>query len=183
MTPSSLARFSRLGALVWSVAFCVACTPALNWREVALTGSPLLTLLPCKADKAEREVALAQLRLPLRMVGCEVQGITYAVAQVQPGQASQAAEVLSAWRAATLAAWGQPQLTELPAPRLPSVALPGHGRVLATGRGPSGQPLAAQAAWWVHLDGGQAYVVQAVALGEHLDAAAADAFFDGLRQP
>ncbi len=175
------------GVGVWAAValfgLVVGCTPALNWRDVPVTGSPLLALLPCKADKAEREVTLAEQRLLMRMVGCEAQGLTYAVAQVQLSQAAQAADVLAAWRAATLSAWGQPSLVPMPAPKLKTLALPGHGRVAVQGHTSNGRVLAAQAAWWVRLDGADAYVVQAVVVGERGDANAADAFFEGLRQP
>jgi hypothetical protein len=180
-------RRSGATACAWAVLalslLAMGCTPALNWREVPLTASPLLVLLPCKADTAEREVTLSQQRWVLHMVGCEAQGNTYAVAHIKPGQAAQAAEVLTAWRAATLAAWGQPKLAPMPAPALQSLALPGHGRVAAQGHSPNGQVLAAQAAWWVRLDGSDAYVVQAVVVGERSDPNAADTFFAGLRLP
>lgn len=36
-----------------------ACSPALNWREVRATPSALKAMMPCKPDKAVRQVAVA----------------------------------------------------------------------------------------------------------------------------
>ena len=51
-----------------------ACSPALNWRTVALPEAALTITLPCKPDHATRKVELAGTPVDLSMVGCEADG-------------------------------------------------------------------------------------------------------------
>jgi hypothetical protein len=79
----------------------VACTPALNWREVRLDG--LSALLPCKPDQAERSVRLGTTDIQMDMAGCEAADALYAISHVRAQDAAQASTLLAEWRAATLA--------------------------------------------------------------------------------
>jgi hypothetical protein len=79
----------------------VACTPALNWREVRLGG--LTALLPCKPDQAQRSVRLGTTDIQMDMAGCEAVDALYAISHVQAPDATHAAGLLSEWRAVTLA--------------------------------------------------------------------------------
>ena len=66
--------------LPWVAALMLAaCSPALNWRSVALDGAALTATLPCKPDHAVRTVEMAGLPVELAMAGCEADNATFAI--------------------------------------------------------------------------------------------------------
>ena len=67
-----------------------ACSPAFNWREVRPENTRFSLLLPCKPDKAQKVVPLGGQATTLSMLGCDADGVTFAVAvaDVGPGRAS-----------------------------------------------------------------------------------------------
>jgi hypothetical protein len=127
----------------------LACSPALNWREVRFDGGvPLRMLLPCKPDRAERELAMAGQAVRMQMIGCEADGATFAVSHVRVADAAGAAALLAGWKAAALAHVGaQPVLEQSWLPPGGWVGLHSQ-RVRATGRDAKGQSLALEAAWF-----------------------------------
>ena len=65
-----------------------ACTPARDWRSVPLPGTQLVTELPCRPSRFQRDVKVAGVTLKLFMLSCEAGGVTYGVATadvVDPG--------------------------------------------------------------------------------------------------
>lgn len=82
------------------LAVTAACTPALNWRDVAV--DRLRVNLPCKPDRAQRPVLLQNTSLELDMAGCEAAGALFAVSHVKAPAGSSAKELLGAWQLATL---------------------------------------------------------------------------------
>ncbi|KAF1044854.1 hypothetical protein [Xylophilus sp.] len=144
-----------------------ACSPVLDWREVALDEAGLKVLLPCKPDHGERDLPIGPAVLHLRMVGCEAGGSLFAVAHAAVPEGLASAEVVAAWRSAALAAM-----------RAAPDAQEDDGRLTARGRRPDGRPVYAQAAWRVLADRAPAQVVQAVVYSaEPLAGDAADTFF------
>jgi hypothetical protein len=135
----------RHGLAMAAVITLMACSPALNWREVPLGGSAVL--LPCKPDQAQRTVAMAGRDVVLSMAGCEAAGALFAVSHVQAGDAAHAEKLLAEWRAASLQAMRSSTATELPAPvgagRAPAVLL------AAQGQRPDGTAVQARLAWWL----------------------------------
>ena len=103
-----------MGAAV-VVCLLAACNPTFNWRDVRPDETRLGLLLPCKPDKAEKVVQLGGRPTPLRLLGCDAGGATFAVAVADLGDAARAAEVLRQWQALTLANMkaGAPQVTLL----------------------------------------------------------------------
>ncbi len=103
-----------MGAAV-VVCLLAACNPTFNWRDVRPDETRLGLLLPCKPDKAEKVVPLGGRPTPLRLLGCDAGGATFAVAVADLGDAARAAEVLRQWQALTLANMkaGAPQVTPL----------------------------------------------------------------------
>lgn len=95
-------HFRRSTAALAMAALTMACTPALNWREVSLNG--MVALLPCKPDRAERVLPLGAMEVPLQMSGCEASGVLYAISRVQVQDAARLLAVHQDWRNATLAA-------------------------------------------------------------------------------
>lgn len=162
----------------------LACSPALNWREVALERSSAHALLPCKPERATRSVPLGGVATDLAVVGCEAAGATFAVmtATVPAGQAPDA--VLAGWQQATLANMQADAAQARRSDFRPTGGLPlAHAqRIAAQGRRGDGRPVAAQAVWSARTapEGGGVELLHAVMYADRADPAAADAFFGGL---
>ncbi|MBC7916451.1 MAG: hypothetical protein H7Y28_01450 [Rhodoferax sp.] len=135
----------RRGLAMAAATLLLACSPALNWREVPLGGASVM--LPCKPDQAQRTVAMGGRDVVLSMAGCEAAGALFAVSHVQGGSAAHAATLLAEWRAASLQAMRSSTATELPAPagagRAPALFL------AAQGQRPDGTVVQARLAWWL----------------------------------
>lgn len=132
------------------LATLVACSPALNWRQAPLGG--LRFSLPCKPDKAQREVALAGRTVTLEMQGCEADGALFAISRAQVGEATAVPDALAAWRASALAALqaAPENARTLPVPSLS--AAPGLATaswLAASGQRPQGGAVQAQLGWLV----------------------------------
>ncbi len=162
-----------------------ACTPSLNWRELRLSPTSAVALLPCKADHAERSVPLGGQPTVLTVNGCEAGGATFAlmVATLPAGRAPD--DVLAGWQQATLAhmrAQGTPVRQAFhPARGLP---LAHAQRVQATGQRADGSAVQAQAVWTARaVDGGRVEVLHAVMYADRAQLAVADAFFEGIKWP
>ena len=123
----------------------LACSPALNWREVRL--DRLTAMLPCKPDHAQRTVHLGTRDVALDMVGCETADALFAISHMRVDNAGQATTVLQDWRAASLQSMQATTVAEMPLAntqaRKPDVMLN------ASGAGARGAPLQARLAWWV----------------------------------
>ena len=183
--PLIIARMTKLRAALAAplLMLLLACSPALNWREVGLQGSSAHALLPCKPERATRSVPLGGAPTELAVVGCDAAGATFAImtATVPAGQPPDA--VLAGWQQATLtnmqadAAHVQ-RSAYRPTGGLP---LPHAQRVVAQGRRGDGRAVAAQAVWSAHAaPAGGVELLHAVMYADRADPAAADAFFDGL---
>ena len=153
-----------------------ACTPSLNWREVAV--GPMTAMLPCKPDRAQRNTTLASQALTLEMAGCEAGGALFAVSHVQVPGPEQAAPVVNAWRAATLANMGA---ADTATAQEPSNVAPraGFAPVRATGRRPDGARVQAELAW---VTAGS-HVFHIAVYADKLTADMADTLFAQARLP
>ncbi|KQP38129.1 hypothetical protein [Pseudorhodoferax sp. Leaf274] len=160
----------------------LACSPALNWRQVRIDGMAMRMLLPCKPDRAEREVAMGGRSMPLRMLGCDADGATFAVSHVQvpaadPSNPSDSSALLEGWKSAVLAhvhASGVVEQAWAPAGAQPGAAAM---RVQAQGRGADGAAVALQAVWFAVADPAGLHLVHAVVLAPQARAEAAETFF------
>ncbi|WP_341910133.1 hypothetical protein [Polaromonas sp. YR568] len=155
------------------------CSPAFNWREVRPDATRLALLLPCKPDKAQKQVPLGGQATTLSMQGCDAGDATFAVAVATLPNAAGAAEVLTQWQAATLAnmkaAPGSSRTTVL---RVSGVNAPAQAvLVSAQGKRPDGATVQGQAAYFA--DGAQ--VFQVVMYADKVNAEAAETFFSSLR--
>lgn len=118
----------------------LACSPALNWRQVALGASK--PMLPCKPDKAQRSVMLGGQAVNLDMVGCETSGALFAVSRVEIPRGVESQTVLADWYRASLGNLGDPQ-SQMAMPPLKKQSL----AVSGVGKGPDGQALQARFLW------------------------------------
>ncbi len=155
-----------------------ACSPSLNWRDVRPEGTGLAVLLPCKPDRAQRDVPLGGASTSLSMLGCDADGATFAVASADVGDASKVAGVLAQWQALTLAnmkAAPGAQVTTLNVPG--ASPLPAAVLVKATGQRADGSKVAGQAAYFSR--GTQ--VFQVVLYAGKPAPEASDTFFSSLK--
>lgn len=127
------------------VAIAIACTPALDWRDVRLEG--LQAMLPCKPDRGARIVQLGDHALRMQMAGCEASGAMYAISHVRLLESSQANEVQAAWRTAALGNIHGSVVT----PQAENTAISGTGSLrkmlVAHGNLPDGKPVEARLLW------------------------------------
>ena len=156
----------------------VACSPALNWRDVRPGDSGLGLLLPCKPDKADKVVPLGPQPTTLSMLGCDASGATFAVAVADLGDAALVPAVLAQWQALTLANMrATPESTAVRPLKVPgAAAAPAPVLVLASGRRADGSVVQGQAAYFAR----GAQVVQVVMYAPVISAQAADTFFTSL---
>lgn len=159
-----------------------ACSPALNWRSVPVPEAGLAITLPCKPERAARDVDLGAGPGTLSMLGCEADGATFAVSHLLLDDPAQAGTTLARWREAVLAGMRAEAPTEPGAAFVPAraLALPQSVRVAARGHAPGGAAVAADAVWFARLEGPHARLYHAVVYAPALRAEAAGAFFAGL---
>ena len=81
-----------------------ACTPTWDWRSVPLPDTQLVTELPCRPARFQRDVTVAGVPLKLYMLSCETGGVTYGVATADVGDPVRVDAVLFALRDSAAAA-------------------------------------------------------------------------------
>ncbi len=169
------ARLTTAGAFLLVLA---ACSPALNWREVRPDDSNLRLLLPCKPDKAQKQVPLGPTEVRLGMLGCEAAGATFAVAWAELPQGADQAAVLTQWERLTLRNMQAAEPAQPQALKVPGAAIaPAPRLVAATGRSPDGRAVQGRAAYFAS----GTRIFQAVIYAPDISAEAAETFFTSLR--
>lgn len=166
-----------------------ACSPALDWRTVRHDAAAVEAVLPCKPERATREVPLlgpGQPPVALHMLSCRAAGHTFAVAAVRlPDGAGDgtAAQWLAAWRRAAWATLRVPAPADGVPPGWAAVPCGGAGPATlppscwrGPGHGPDGQPL--QAEWHWRVEG--PWLVQRALYGPGLADDARETFFGGV---
>lgn len=135
----------RAASVLAAIAVLVlgACSPALDWRTVELEG--LRTVLPCKPDRAARDLLLGELPVRMSMAGCEAQGALFAISQVTVPAGTDAAGLEQAWRSAALAQMQASHIEVLTLPQRPQS--PTVRLIRASGLRPDGSPVQASLAW------------------------------------
>jgi hypothetical protein len=170
----------RAAGLLGAALLLAGCSPVFNWREVPIGGAAeLVALLPCKPDRAQRDLPLGNQSVPVRMAGCEAGGATFAVAQASASDAAQAQNWLAAWRTQSHAQWVGASLSEGPGSVPRASAAPAPLRLEATRGGAQVRLL-----WFAHAQrNGEVALYQATVLGTPSAPDAAQTFFEGLRLP
>lgn len=181
-SPATRRPARPIAALLAGTLALVGCSPTFNWRDLRPANTPLQALMPCKPDVAERNLPLAGTPTVVHMNSCDAGGLTFAVAWAEVQDPSRIPEVLSAWRAGTLANLRTgPSTQEPPAPES-EVRVSGADATLAvqaSGQGPGGEPVQVQALYF--SKGPQ--VFQAAVYGKRLPSEALTTFFEGLQLP
>ncbi len=157
----------------------IACTPALNWRDVRPEGTALQLQMPCRPNVQARTVTLVGQPVRLQLLACDADGHTWALATAAVAESAAVAPTLQALREAALANVGAASAAAASQPLQVPSATPqaAAGQFSAQGRLPDGQAVQLQAV--VFADGLQVH--QATVLGAQVDAAGARTFFDSLR--
>ncbi|MEY4561106.1 MAG: hypothetical protein RLZZ618_383 [Pseudomonadota bacterium] len=174
-----LSVWSRRVAGLAIVLALAACSPTLNWRQVRPEGSGLVALFPCKPTAETRQVTLEGTPVALSMQMCQAGGLTWAVASAELADPASVGPVL----AALLAGQRSNLRASDPVARAFSVRgmtpRPESQRVGLSGSFPDGRPVRQEMA----LFSRGARIFQAMVMGERIDAAAADNFFNNLQLP
>lgn len=159
-----------------------ACSPTYNWRELRDDAIPLKAVIPCKPERAQRQVPLGGANQVLHMHSCEAGGQTFAIAWIRLPAETSAGDMLAAWRLATLATLriAADRATD---PSLEwTVRVPGADPVRgldAVGQGPDGKPVRVQAAYFGH----EGRVYQVAVYGRAIPPEVAASYFEPLRLP
>lgn len=163
----------------------VACSPTFNWRDVSLAGAPLRAQMPCKPERAERQVPLTAAGTTLHLLSCETGGLTFALAWATLAPQDNPSAVLDSWQ---LAGWARLRQTQAAADTPPAgwTAWPMPLAGAQTLRGWQGQGLdhegrtvSARQVYFAH----GAVVYQAAVYGSSNDPSVVAPFFEALRLP
>lgn len=142
--------------------------------------APLRVLLPCKPDRAEREVVMGGAALSLSMLGCEADGVTFAVSHVRAPDGALAAPLLQGWRLAVLAHLQAQDVAEEAWAPAGAWQMPQAVRLRAQARTANGVGVVLQAAWFGVVDQAGVHLFHAIVLAPRDRPDAVDAFFGGL---
>jgi len=172
---------SRLAAIALAAVAC-ACSPTFNWREVPVGDAGAIALLPCKPDRATRQLPLGTEAVAVDMAGCKAGGATFAVAHASANSAAQAESWMRAWRAATVQQLADTPVAETPTdlPRASTLVAP----VRLDTQGPAGAGHeAAHVLWFAQQRADGMALYQATVVGTPSSSDALQTFFEGLRLP
>ncbi len=178
-TPVDRARNLLLRMLACAAALpsLTNCAPAFDWRSVPVPGTQLVTELPCRPSRFQRDVTVAGVPLQLFMLSCQVGGVTYGVATADVGDPGRVDAVLHALRDSAAASIrstdGRPGALNMQG----ITPFSGNSSVHLHGQRPDGQSV--DEAIRVFARGTR--VFQASAVGAVLPDTAVQPFEDGLR--
>jgi hypothetical protein len=157
-----------------------ACSPALNWREVRFEGLPSRVLLPCKPDRAERQVPLGDAQATLHMMGCETQGLQFTWSHLALPLGAPPAQVVRVWQQASLVALGADPAR---ASQVRGLSLKGARMDVPPAQLGVTAPAGTQAHffWWLHA--GQAHQLAVYADRHAVPAAVLQTLQEGIQLP
>lgn len=169
-------RFSHGSLAAVFLAMLVACSPALDWRDLPPGDSGVAMLFPCRPDRQERAVRMTALDLRVRMASCSAAGATFSLAYVDAPQVAQVAPLLAELRVRAAANVGgtalvRPFSAPGATPNEQSAALRIEGRL------PDGRHVTEHAVFFAR--GLRLY--QVTAIGESVSREAAETFFGSVK--
>jgi hypothetical protein len=175
-----LPRRLTWAALSGAALLSSACNPSLNWREVRFESVPGRVLLPCKPDRAERQVTLGDAKATLRMKGCEAQDLQFTWSQLDLPLGPLPTQVVRVWQQASLVALGaDPAMTS----QVRALTLAGARMDVPPAQLAVAVPLGPQAHffWWLHA--GQAHQLAVYANRNAVPAAVVQVLQEGIQLP
>ena len=161
-------------------ALCVllsACSPALDWRELAPEGSRLRLQFPCKPSVHARKLQLAGQPVELTLLACEANAATWALGWADGVNPAYMGEALSQLRVSAAANIGAvPGTLQV---RIVPGATPHEqaGRARVRGQRPDGSNVTQEVLVFAY----GLRIYQATVLASRMDEAAVDQFFDSVR--
>ena len=155
------------------------CSPTFNWREVALEGTAVNVMLPCKPDQAHRPVPVAGLVATLRMSGCDTGGATFAVSWMDLANDAVAGQAIDPWKQSILGNMQAAASSEGPWDLKNARPASRPMRLTAKGVRPGGGVVYAQAGWFI-LD---RTVFHLAVFSADPKLQAAEDFFSGVKLP
>jgi len=178
-TPVDRPRNLLLQAVVCATALplLVGCAPAFDWRSVSVPGTQLVTELPCRPSRFQRDVTVAGVPLQLFMLSCQVGGVTYGVATADVADPALVDGVLHALRDSAGASIRSTDARPGALKMQGITPFSGNSSVHLYGQRPDGESV--EEATRVFARGTR--VFQASAIGAALPDAAVRPFEDGLR--
>jgi len=158
------------------LAVLVACSPALDWREVRPDGSEAVVLMPCKPASHARRVELAGSEFTWTLHACQAMGMTWGFGFAALDDPARVDDVLRELQRSALSHIGASDGD--PMPLQVDGATPGAraARLSVQGRLPDGRAVQQQVAFFVR--GTRVY--QASVVGTVVLAEEAQTFFDSL---
>ena len=156
----------------------LACSPALDWREVRPEGGALVTWMPCKPERMTRDLVLGE-GPPRRveLLSCTADGTTWGITSAAAEGDGDRRAALRALRAARLRNLEGHERESAPW-QMPGVVADADAvRLTVVGRHPDGSEIVERAALFAH--GGR--VFHAAVLGGAPSALALETFFENLK--
>jgi hypothetical protein len=157
----------------------LACSPALNWREVRPADSGALAMFPCKPLHDMRRMPLAGPPVAVAISVCSAADVTYALSHADVADPARVGPALQALRASAIANLGATVSSERPLQVEGMTPHPEARLMELRGSLPDGRPVLERVAMF--SKGTRVY--QATMFGNALDAEASETFFGGLRLP
>lgn len=158
----------------------LACSPALDWREIRPPGTQLVAMFPCKPAAQQRQILLAGQSVSMSLLACTAAGKTWGLAHadvVDPALLGPALDALRAAAAANIGASidaaAAPQPLQIPG----ATPHPASARARLAGKRPDGAGVEMRMAVFVH----GTRVFQATVLGPRVSDEEAGSFFSALR--
>ncbi len=164
-------------AIISATCLLSACSPALDWRELRVQGTPLRFMLPCKPTVQARQLPLAGKAVLLNLQACAAGGHTWGLASADMGDPALVGSALAELAQSAGRNIQAGVAADQPASVSGATPNPASRRLVLQGRNSAGAALTMQLVLFTH--GTQVY--QASALGEQVPAEAADTFFGALR--
>ncbi|MEP7056978.1 MAG: hypothetical protein ABI809_04305 [Caldimonas sp.] len=131
------------------LAALVACTPALDWREVRIDDAALLALFPCRPQRRMRDVSVAGATVQLEIVACGAEGSTFAVGHFAASDPARVTDQIDELRRATIANVGATEALEVPFPLAGATPNRAAGRLRLSGKMPDGAVVREHAVFFV----------------------------------
>lgn len=154
----------------------LACSPTLNWRELALDEGRLQTTFPCKPDRAQRTQTLGGHEVTLHMAGCEAGGALFVVAHLELPPGVPAQPLLAHWQHDAVQKLQASSWSDEAARIKGAAQEPAPLRRRAQGVDARGRALAMEAVWFTR----GAHLYHAAIYAPQLGTAMRDPFFGAL---
>jgi hypothetical protein len=148
-----------------------------DWRSVPVPDTQLVTELPCRPSRFQRDVVVAGAPLKLFMLSCEAGGVTYGVATAEVGDPARVDAVLFALRDGAAAAIRSAKVPAGTVNLGGATPFSGNSSAHLHGQRPDGETIDES----IRVFARGTRVFQASAVGRSLPDSALRPFEDGLR--